>query len=60
LENNVARRRVLILPRAIPTTETLRVMILRSSESTLDLYERRSVGPAQSSDRLAPVRGRGH
>lgn len=56
----MAKRRVLILPRAIPTTKNLRVMVVRSSESTLDLYEKRSVGPAQSSDLLALVRGRGH
>lgn len=49
--------RIFELLRAIPTTETLRVIILRSSNSTIDLYERRSVKAARSKDLLALVRG---
>jgi len=35
--------RIFDLLRAIPTTETLRVIILRSSNAAIDLYEKRRV-----------------
>lgn len=50
--------RIFELLRAIPTTETLRVIILRSANSAIDLYEKRRVSAPQSKDLLALVRGR--
>ena len=52
--------RIFELLRAIPTTETLRVIILRSSDNAIDLYEKRRVSPTQNSDLLALVQGRSH
>jgi DNA-binding NarL/FixJ family response regulator len=52
------QNRIFELLRAIPTTETLRVIILRSSNSTIDLYERRRVKAARGQDLLTLVRGR--
>ena len=49
--------RIFELLRAIPTMETLRVIILHSSESTIELYEKRRINPTQSSDLLTLVRG---
>lgn len=51
-------KRIFELLRAIPTTETLRVITLSSSDGAIDLYEKRRVSPAQSSDLFAPVQGR--
>ncbi len=47
--------RIFDLLRAIPTLETLRVIILRSSSAAMDLYEKRTVNATDSRGLLALV-----
>jgi hypothetical protein len=49
--------RIFELLRAIPTEETLRITILRTSNNTIDLLERRTIRAAQRSDLINFVRG---
>jgi DNA-binding NarL/FixJ family response regulator len=53
----LTQERIFELLRAVPTEETLRVIILRSSDSAMDIYEMRRVTATQSNDLLALVRG---
>ena len=48
--------RIFDLLRAIPTLETLRVIILRSSSAAIDLYEKRRVNAISSQLLLSLVR----
>jgi len=52
--------RIFDLLRAIPTLETLRVIILRSSSTAMDLYEKRTVNATDSRGLLALVLSTDH
>ena len=52
--------RIFDLLRAIPTLETLRVIILRSSSPAMDLYEKRTVNATDSRGLLALVLSTDH
>ena len=52
--------RIFDLLRAIPTLETLRVIILRSSSTAMDLYEKRTINATDSRGLLALVLSTDH
>ncbi len=49
--------RIFDLLRALPEMETLRVIILRSSNTMIDFYEKRTVNAARTEDFINLVRG---
>lgn len=49
--------RIFDLLRALPEMETLRVIILRSSNATMDFYEKRTVNAVRTEDFINLVRG---
>jgi chemotaxis response regulator CheB len=49
--------RIFDLLRALPEMETLRVIILRSSNATIDFYEKRTVNAVRTEDFINLVRG---
>ena len=48
--------RILELLKGLPTLATLRVIVVRSDDNMIDVYERRRVATTQSADLIATVR----